>query len=131
MLESFIGGLKPTVKPFVKAFKPHNVADATMYARLQEESIQANTQKLNKTSYIPEASNLMFSSGINKSEPLLPTPQTKPLQSALPKPNILKPFRFIPTNERAEKWLKDCVSIVIRNMRKDASVNLKILSCLQ
>ena len=48
-LESFIGGLKPTVKPFVKAFKPVNVAEAIMYARLQEESIQANSQKIGKS----------------------------------------------------------------------------------
>ena len=72
MLESFIGGLKPAVKPFVKAFKPQTVTDAILYARLQEESIQANTQKFTKSSYTPKSSNLMFSVNNNKSEPYYP-----------------------------------------------------------
>ncbi|XP_074299627.1 uncharacterized protein LOC141630768 [Silene latifolia] len=32
-LDSFIGGLKPTIKPFVRAFKPTNMADAIEFAR--------------------------------------------------------------------------------------------------
>lgn len=106
MLESFIGGLKPAVKPFVKAFKPQTVTDAILYARLQEESIQANNQKFTKSSYTPKSSNLMFSANSNKSEPLLPTPQTKPLQTALPKTNVIKPFKFIPADVRVEKMAK-------------------------
>uniref|UniRef100_A0A803NB79 Chromo domain-containing protein n=1 Tax=Chenopodium quinoa TaxID=63459 RepID=A0A803NB79_CHEQI len=36
---SFVGGLKPVVKPFFKAFKPSTIAQALEYARLQEESL--------------------------------------------------------------------------------------------
>uniref|UniRef100_A0A803L5Q0 Ty3 transposon capsid-like protein domain-containing protein n=1 Tax=Chenopodium quinoa TaxID=63459 RepID=A0A803L5Q0_CHEQI len=34
ILESFVGGLKPAVKPFVKAFKPATIAQAVDFARL-------------------------------------------------------------------------------------------------
>ncbi|XP_074313633.1 uncharacterized protein LOC141648817 [Silene latifolia] len=45
-LDSFVGGLKPAVKPFVKAFKPETLSEAVEYARLQEETISAT--KINK-----------------------------------------------------------------------------------
>lgn len=48
MLESFIGGLKPAVKPFVKAFKPTTIAEAIDLARLQEENLEAFTHKTHK-----------------------------------------------------------------------------------
>lgn len=41
-LESFIGGLKSTVKPFVRAYKPQTVTAAIEYARCQEESIEVS-----------------------------------------------------------------------------------------
>lgn len=34
VLESFIGVLKPAIKPFVRALKPISVTDAILYARL-------------------------------------------------------------------------------------------------
>lgn len=34
ILDSFVSGLKPAVKPFVKAFKPTTIAEAIDYARL-------------------------------------------------------------------------------------------------
>ncbi|CAO2832351.1 unnamed protein product [Amaranthus hypochondriacus] len=37
LLESFIGGLKEEVKPFVKAFNPTTISEAINYDRLQEE----------------------------------------------------------------------------------------------
>ncbi|XP_074305558.1 uncharacterized protein LOC141640775 [Silene latifolia] len=40
-LDSFVGGLKPVTKPFVKAFRPTTIAQAVEHARLQEESINA------------------------------------------------------------------------------------------
>lgn len=43
ILDSFIGGLKPTIKPFVKAFKLTSIADAIESARLQEEQLSAST----------------------------------------------------------------------------------------
>ena len=111
-LDSFIGGLKPTVKPFVKAFKPVSVAEAIRYARLQEESIQANSQKLGKTTNSvytskPYASTVFSATTSNNSNkpPLLPTPQTKPVQTVPPK-NGQKPFKFIPAEIRAEKIAK-------------------------
>ncbi|XP_056695073.1 uncharacterized protein [Spinacia oleracea] len=45
MLESFIGGLKPTVKPFVKALRPCSIADAIDIARLQKENLTAMGHK--------------------------------------------------------------------------------------
>ncbi|KAL8100580.1 hypothetical protein AgCh_032728 [Apium graveolens] len=44
-LDSFVGGLKTSVKPFVKAFKPTTVTEAIRYARLQEENLQALNSK--------------------------------------------------------------------------------------
>ncbi|CAO2838144.1 unnamed protein product [Amaranthus hypochondriacus] len=38
ILDSFISGLKETIKPFVKAFKPDSLTQAIEYARLQEET---------------------------------------------------------------------------------------------
>ncbi|XP_074266111.1 uncharacterized protein LOC141588577 [Silene latifolia] len=46
-LDSFVGGLKPAIKPFVKAFKPGSLTEAVEYARLQEETISA-TKNINK-----------------------------------------------------------------------------------
>ena len=40
-LESFIGGLRPTIKSFVKAFNPLNLCAAMEIAKLQEETIHA------------------------------------------------------------------------------------------
>lgn len=107
-LESFIGGLKPAVKPFVRAFKPVNVTEAIRYARLQEEALLVNTQKFVKSSTYQPYSVTTSSVGnhINAGKPpLLPTPQIKPLQSlsATEKP---KPFKFIPAEIRAEKMAK-------------------------
>lgn len=44
ILDSFIGGLKPGIKPFVKAFKPVTLADAVEFARLQEEALVATSK---------------------------------------------------------------------------------------
>ncbi|XP_074297152.1 uncharacterized protein LOC141627838 [Silene latifolia] len=40
-LDSFVGGLKPTIKPFVRALRPASVAQAMELARCQEESLLA------------------------------------------------------------------------------------------
>jgi len=47
-LESFIGGLKPTVKSFVRDLSPHNLYAAMDLARHQEETIQAMKTPLDK-----------------------------------------------------------------------------------
>ncbi|KVI08109.1 Retrotransposon gag protein [Cynara cardunculus var. scolymus] len=48
ILDSFLGVLRPAVKPFVRAFKPTSIARAVEIARLQEESLVLliQTQKL-------------------------------------------------------------------------------------
>ncbi|XP_074271204.1 uncharacterized protein LOC141595129 [Silene latifolia] len=46
-LDSFVGGLKPTTKPFVRALKPTTIARAVELARCQEESLNAS-KNLNK-----------------------------------------------------------------------------------
>lgn len=50
-LDSFIGGLNPTVKPFVMAFKPTSIAKAVEFARMQEEQTTTFIQK----PYIPKS----------------------------------------------------------------------------
>ena len=48
-LESFIGGLKPTIKPLVSAFNPRSLDDAFEQARFQEEHILALKIPLERT----------------------------------------------------------------------------------
>ncbi|KAL2931387.1 Retrotransposon-derived protein PEG10 [Bienertia sinuspersici] len=70
-LDSFIGGLKPSLKPFVRAFKPNSISSAVEYARLQEEAIQAIKPTWKPT---PVSSQIK--------------PTSKPLPALLPTPNI-------------------------------------------
>jgi len=62
-VDSFVGGLKPQLKPFVKALTPVTLADAMNLARLQKEAIEAG-----------KAPNRLQA---NK-PPLLPTPKSAP-----------------------------------------------------
>lgn len=102
ILECFVGGLKPAVKPFVRAFKPTTVADAILYARLQEESLN-NVQKNSKPNFSSSITKPIFST-VTKT-PILPTPQLKPVSQGFNKENQ-KPFKFIPAEVRAEKMTK-------------------------
>ncbi|KAH9605981.1 hypothetical protein KSS87_012166 [Heliosperma pusillum] len=52
-LDSFVGGLKPMVKPFVRALKPTTMAEAVELARCQEESLTAARTMNNKTEINP------------------------------------------------------------------------------
>uniref|UniRef100_A0A803M2N6 Ty3 transposon capsid-like protein domain-containing protein n=1 Tax=Chenopodium quinoa TaxID=63459 RepID=A0A803M2N6_CHEQI len=77
VLESFIGGLKPGIRPFVRAFKPQTINEAVEYARLQDESIN-----LNKPTSIKQFSSKQYhnlTSPNSSKPPLLPNPHTKPL----------------------------------------------------
>ncbi|XP_074306372.1 uncharacterized protein LOC141641616 [Silene latifolia] len=65
-VESFIGGLKPSLKPFVRAFQPNTIAKALELARLQEENLSMKFSKFN--------SNTKSFTTTNKQPPLLPTP---------------------------------------------------------
>lgn len=49
-LESFIGGMKASIKPFVRAFKPKTISEAVEFARLQEESLACNSRNAVKPS---------------------------------------------------------------------------------
>lgn len=45
VLESFIGGLEPSIKPFVIAFNPRTITEAVRIARLQEAQWYAQFHK--------------------------------------------------------------------------------------
>lgn len=109
ILESFIGGLRPAVKPFVKAFKPVTIAHAMEYARLQEETLSSTVQtyRYNKQNYPTSKDGQNFSTLTNYKPPLLPTPQTKPNTSLISKivPNS-RNYRYIPADVRQEKIAK-------------------------
>jgi len=113
-LESFIGGLKPEMKPLVRAFKSQNLESAIEQARFQEEHVQALKLPPDKP----------FRPSLNSnSKPLLRTPisnyrtpQNFPNTSRAPQNNLslpktpsqtqLKSTRFIPAAERVEKMVK-------------------------
>lgn len=138
LLESFVGGLKKEVKPFVKAFEPTSISDAIKYARLQEEQLAANFTKLMaKPLQILPADN-------HKSKPIL---NTKPYQSFTNKPfthsNVSKPpllptpphqtlpkfpsrpYTHVPNLVRAEKMANVFATIVMKSMTKPTNANLK------
>ncbi|XP_074318129.1 uncharacterized protein LOC141654920 [Silene latifolia] len=96
-LDSFIGGLKPVIKPFVKAFKPATIAEAVAFARLQEESVEATRTYSRFSGGLGSKS--VGSGTVNKS-PLLPTP-TIPADS---KSNTSQ--RHLTMAERADKIAK-------------------------
>ncbi|XP_048502834.1 uncharacterized protein LOC125498635 [Beta vulgaris subsp. vulgaris] len=68
ILESFVGGLKSGVKPFVKAFKPKTISAAVEIAILQEETLKSIQYKPSK--FTPFGSKTLY--------PLLPNPPVKP-----------------------------------------------------
>ncbi|XP_074298515.1 uncharacterized protein LOC141629403 [Silene latifolia] len=102
-LESFIGGLKPTIKPFVRAFKPTNMADAIEFARCQEDAIQANLS--NKMPFNKPYNS--FSKQTPQLLPLLPTPKIAPFKNNVttypPKPGQRN---YIPASVQAHKMAK-------------------------
>ncbi|KAK9713235.1 hypothetical protein RND81_06G013500 [Saponaria officinalis] len=108
-LDSFIGGLKPAVKPFVRAFKPDTLASAVEYARLQEESLNVSRYvpkfSPQNSSFVGSKSSSQTSLASSNSKGLLATPKTTtPLPSN--SSNSIVPTRFISAAERAEKIRK-------------------------
>ena len=105
MLDSFIGGMKPAVKPLVKAFKPTSITQAIEYARLLEESLSLNTTK-----YPKHTSNFAYSKPIQATPlsshpPLLPNP-LPPSTSSLPLTKFnprQRNSRHIPADVKADK----------------------------
>ncbi|XP_074300143.1 uncharacterized protein LOC141631357 [Silene latifolia] len=104
-LDSFIGGLKPSVKPFVRAFKPQTLASAVEYARLQEESLAVSKYIPKHTSQNSTLIHNTKAPSNNFSKGLLPTPKSTPSQT-LSSTNSIRPTRFISAAERAEKIKK-------------------------
>ena len=64
----FHRGLKPTIKPFVWAFKPTTLSEAMEYAILQEESILASRNVMKSLT------NFVKPMGSQYKPPILPTP---------------------------------------------------------
>lgn len=103
-LDSFVGGLKPTVKPFVRAFKPETLSAAIEYARLEEEILEAYKQTVSprfvSNTYKPSSKPLPA---------LLPTPSTKlntiQSTSTSAKP-FQRPYTALTAAERREKQAK-------------------------
>lgn len=114
-LESFIGGLKPVVKPLVRATNPQTVDMAIEQARFHEEHIVALKLPPDR----PFKTALIHLTNFTKA--LLPTPtlytktpqnfpprapQNNPNTNRNPSLSVQRPLRFIPVAERAEKMAK-------------------------
>ena len=109
ILDNFIGGLKPSVKPFVRAFKPDSIAQAIEYARLQEESLSIMSQKAPRFNFTPMPKPVQSVPLLaNSKPPLLPTPQNKPDPLVLTKfnPKQDRNNKFVPSDVKAEKIAK-------------------------
>lgn len=109
-LDSFIGGLKPQIKPFVKAVNPDSLSKAIGYAKLQEETIEA-LKSIDKHSK-PSITTPTYS---RNSQPILPTPNTATRinstfpslpRNPMPNPSPATRPRFIPALVRAKKMAK-------------------------
>ena len=95
-LDSFVGGLKPHLKSFVRAFHPKTLTEAMEYARCQEETVQALKMQEKSSK---------FTTPVQKS--VLPTPSKMGTTAFSHQSNIQKnPPRFIPASERVEKIAK-------------------------
>lgn len=110
MLDSFVAGLNPAVKPFVRAFKPKTITDVVKYSRLQEEVILQTTSKVSKPSLSSQKSVPYTPALSNTKPPLLPTLVSLLKQSSSivnkNKQTPTKTFKHIPTDVRAEKIAK-------------------------
>uniref|UniRef100_A0A803MRK9 Retrotransposon gag domain-containing protein n=1 Tax=Chenopodium quinoa TaxID=63459 RepID=A0A803MRK9_CHEQI len=102
LLESFIGGLKSSLRPFVKAFKPQTISAAIEYARFQQESDSLNTS--NRPKYTTTKPYQTLSTQNSSKPPLLPLPPTSPFLKTNTKPT--PKTKFILADVRAEKIAK-------------------------
>lgn len=130
MLQSFIGGLKYEVKPFVKAFSTTSIFDTFRYAGLQEEQLKAcaakSTPKSNVTRPVtnykpkqafPNKGTASFQSNANK-PPLLPLPPNTPRTNYRSYPHIL-------ADVRAEKIAKGLFYYCDKKYDKNHKCNFK------
>ncbi|KAK9684868.1 hypothetical protein RND81_10G238500 [Saponaria officinalis] len=108
-LDSFIGGLKPAVKPFVRAFKPQTFASAVEYARLQEESLTVSRHvpkySPQNSPFVNNKSSSQSSFSNSHSKGLLATPKATTTQTSTSSSSIA-PTRFISVAEWAKKIRK-------------------------
>ncbi|KAH9615398.1 hypothetical protein KSS87_015381, partial [Heliosperma pusillum] len=108
-LDSFIGGLKSSLKPFVKAFKPRSLAAVVEYARLQEESLavtkftpkQFTQNSASLTKPVPFQQSFANRSNFKGLLPTPPSHNTQQIQNT-----AQRPTKFISAAERAEKLKK-------------------------
>ena len=105
MLDSFIGGLKDTIKPFVRAFKPTTICEAVEYARLQEDTLNSLNLKPLKNHLTPYTNTPILPKPSEKPA-LLPLPSTKVTSNTYPStPNTKtnRNFKYVPADVRASK----------------------------
>lgn len=103
-LDSFMGGLKPNLKHFVRAFKPATLVDVVEYARLQNATIQATSST---TKYQPKPiSNYKPLSLPSTTKPLLPTPSLSTQTQTSHNTRPYRPTRYLTPAERADKQAK-------------------------
>lgn len=98
-LDSFVGGLEPTVKPIVRAFKPKIVSEAVEYARYQEESLSVNQPNPYKNSFACHAVSHKPAFA-NTKPPILANPLNQTSSDSK------RPYKYIPVDFRQEKIAK-------------------------
>jgi len=115
-VDSFIGGLKPSIKSFVRAFHTKTLPEAVEYARSQEETLEAikRNQVLPRT--IPA----------NSHKGLLPLPRgyQGPRVNGPSQTTQLKP-KTLTSAERAEKLAKGLCFFCDQHYEKDHRSNIK------
>jgi len=106
-VDSFISGLKPQLKPFVKVLNSDSLQVAITFARLHEKALEAgkgpykSPPSINKPALLPTPKST------------LPSPSSRLPSTASSSSSVAKPFnqnfrttRFISVAERAEKSAK-------------------------
>jgi len=116
-VSSFIGGLKPHLKPFVKALNPKTLEDAIRFARFHEDT--GDSMRHNQRSFpakppqlaLPRASSGSGSHGIQPSYPTAPKQvgsnmSSTHFTSARSTGHSFQPTRLISAAERTDKIAK-------------------------
>jgi len=116
-VSSFIGGLKPQLKPFVKALDPKSLEDAIRFARFHEDT--GDSMRLNPRSFsakppllaLPRASSGSGGHGMQPSYPTAPKSVGSSMSSSHPSSakstgHSFQPTRLISAAERADKIAK-------------------------
>lgn len=96
-VDSFIGGLKPSIKYFVRAFHPKTLLEAVEYAKSHEETLEA----IKRNQVLPRT----ITSNSHKGLLLLPMSYQGPRVNGPSQTTQLKPKTLTPA-ERAEKLAK-------------------------